>query len=169
MEEFPKKENKKEVNITLKEKLLNGEISFGFLKDRLLENDQVDLERTASLKNLELLSQLELVGYVKENPEIIEEYYRFLSFTEFHVAQNFIKNNESLSYFENALLHAKKGKSDEAWVAYIEGTLLYLKGQPVPEELITKTIVSGNDLILNNFNNGLKERGIPSYLEDYLG
>lgn len=167
MENLPKKEIRNETYNSLKNDLLSNKLSFESFINKLLEIDQSDPGRTASLENLKLLNDPEIVDFIKEKPEIFDVYYRFLSFTEFHVAQINAENGDCLKYFTDALAHAKDGHGDEAWIAYIEGTLLYMRGQSIPEDIIEKTIVLGNDRILRNFNKGLQERGVPSYLEDY--
>ena len=118
-------------------------------------------------ENLEFLNDPQVIEYIEKNPSEAQDYFSFLSFTEFHVAQNLAGSNESIKHFESALFHAKKTEIDEDWLAYIEGTILYLHNKSIPDEIIEKTSVSGNDRILRNFNHGLKERGSSSYLEDY--
>jgi hypothetical protein len=165
MEKFPKKIDN--TYDSLKYELIDGSISFGDLKSKLLEKDQSDLSRTASVENLEFLNDPQIIKYIEKNPTAIQGYYSFLNFTEFHVAQNIGSGSEAIKYFESALLHAKKGETDIDWIAYVEGTILYLHDKNIPEEIIEKTSVSGNDRILRNLNSGLRDRGSSSYLEDY--
>jgi hypothetical protein len=49
----------------------------------------------------------------------------------------------------------------------VEGTLMYIDGKEIPEEIQAKVDEQRNADILRNFNAGLKERGVPSYWEDY--
>jgi hypothetical protein len=154
---------------TLKQKLFSGSISLEETKNLLMEWDQETYSRDASDENLKFLNDPKITEYINQNPEEKEGYHNFLSFTEFHVAQRLTSSNptEAIEHFKKALENAQMDQSDESWVAYIQGSILYLEGKEIPEELIKKAEQSTNAQILRNFNKGLKERGSPSYMDDY--
>lgn len=170
MEKFPtSNEDKKNKYDSLKGDLFNGSISLEEARDKLMEWDQLTSSRDASDENLVFLRDPQIVEYINQHPEAQDKYHGFLSFTEFHVAQRIASNNpvEAIEHFRKALESAKVDKSNDSWAAYVEGSLLYLEGKEIPEELIRKVESSRNAQILRNFNAGLKERGAPSYVEDY--
>ncbi|MFW5853398.1 MAG: hypothetical protein ACOCU8_02095 [Patescibacteria group bacterium] len=155
---------------SLKEKLFSDSISLEEVRDRLMEWDQATSARDASDENLVFLLDPQIVEYINQHPEAREWYHRFLSFTEFHVAQRLASNNQTdkaIKHFRKALENAQINQLDEGWAAYVEGSLLYMEGKEIPEELIEKAESSRNAQILRNLNEGLKERGTPSYVEDY--
>ncbi len=155
----------------LKSGLLDGSLSLEKVRDRLVELDQATPTRDAADENLQFLKDPQIVDYVNQHPDATEGYNHFLSFTEFHVAQRLTLDNpiEAISYFKMALEDARATQSDsESWSAYVKGTLLYMEGKEIPEELIAKAEQSKNAQILRSFNRGLKLRGFPSYLEDYI-
>ncbi len=151
----------------LKRSLLDGSISLEEIRDRLLEIDQADLSREGSEGNLVFLYDKEIVAYIDDHPEHKDRYQSFLSFTEFHVAQREATENpkKAIEHFKKAL---ENSQGQEAWEAYIQGTLLYIQGEQIPEELIEKVDQSKNARVLKNLNAGLKQRGFPSYSEDYF-
>jgi hypothetical protein len=154
----------------LKNGLLDGSLSLEKVRNKLVELDQATPTRDAADKNLQFLKDPQIVEYINQHPEMTEGYNRFLSFTEFHVAQRLTLDNpiEAINHFKMALENARVTQSDgESWASYIQGTLLYMEGKEIPEELIAKAEQSKNAQILKNFNKGLKARGFPSYLEDY--
>lgn len=161
-----KSSEKKDKYILLKEGLLNKTISLEEAKDRLLGWDQFSPFREDSENNLKFLLDPDIIGYINQNPETKEYYNRFLSFTEFHVAQRLAMDNEpkAIDHFKKALEIAKTGDS---WSAYIEGVLFYLEGKRIPEELIARVELPKNMLILEKLNAGLKKRGSPLYSVDY--
>lgn len=161
--------NQDEIYKSLKNDLLSGNILFEQVRNKLLELDQETLSRDAAETNLIFLRDPEIVEYISQNPEVYEIYNRFFGFTEFHIAQRLaIENNgSSLIHFQNALECANQDTSRDSWRAYVEGTLLYMQGKEIPEDLILKVEEERNAEILRNFNKGLKERGIPLYKEDY--
>lgn len=169
MKEFPiKNEGAKNKYESLKEGLFTGSVSLEDVRDRLMEWDQSTSSRDASDKNLLFLRDPQIVAYIAQHPEAQEVYHAFLSFTEFHVAQRIVSDNptEAAAHFRKALESARMDQSDESWAAYVEGTLLYMEGKEIPDDLIAKAESSRNAQILKNFNTGL-ERGTPSYIEDY--
>jgi len=169
--ESHKHNNDEERRLTLlKKKLLDGQLSLEKFRKILLERDQSSLLRDASLENLKLLTDPEIVQFLDEHLESREEYYRFLSLTEVHVAQVLFqreKSEKAFSHFEQAFLHAKKAKMDDGWIAYLEGILTYLQGKEIPKDILERVTEPRNKEILIHFNEGLKKRGRPSYLEDY--
>ena len=170
MESFRKKKHNEEKVPSLKNRLLNGQISLEEFRDILFKRDQSDLTRKASLENLRILTDPEVVQFLQRNLEDKREYYRFLSLTEVHIAQILYQRgeeDEGFSHFNRALSYAREAKMDESWVAYLEGTLAYLEGKEIPKEVIEKVTEPRNKEILIHFNEGLKERGRPSYFEDY--
>lgn len=170
MEKFPpNNEGEKNQYDSLKEGLFNGSVSLEEVRDKLMEWDQSTPSRDASDENLKFLRDPQVVQYISQHPEAQEGYHGFLSFTEFHVAQRIAASNptEAIEHFRKALESARVDQSDDSWAAYVEGSLLYMEGKEIPEDLIGKAESSRNAQILRNFNAGLKERGAPSYMEDY--
>jgi hypothetical protein len=164
-EKIPDGDNKYE---SLKKGLLDGTISLLSLRDKLIEFDQLTPGRDASPENLKFLYDPEIIKFIKD-AGAVEGYSRLLSFTEFHVAQRKAEKNaeEAIAHFQKALESAQVDKTEGSWVAYVEGTLLYMQGKEIPEELILKVSNDKNISILKKFNKGLKQRGYPSYKEDY--
>lgn len=160
-------EQLKDIYINLKSDLLNGKSTFNDVRNKLFELDQETKSRDAAKENLNFLYDSEVVNFVNSNPDYVAGYESFLSLTEFHVAQELAIENEddSLDYFKKALKNSK----NDSWSAYIEGTILYMEGKMIPENIIRKAEIIGerNAQILRNFNLGLGERGHPSYVEDY--
>lgn len=169
MEKFPiNNEHGRDRYDSLKEDLFSDSISFEEARDKLMGWDQATPSRDASDENLVFLHDPKIVEYINQHPEVRERYHSFLSFTEFHVAQRLADSNptEATDHFRKALESANEDQSDDSWASYVEGTLLYMEGKEIPEELIAKAEQSRNAEILRNFNAGLKERGAPSYMED---
>lgn len=163
--------NKFENNIYsyLKRKFLNGELNFLEVRDKLLELDQENLDREGSDKNLDFLRDPEIFNLFSESKESLSVYHRFLSFTEFHIGQRLAmrKIEDAISHFKESFKNAILGESDESWCSYIEGNILYMEGNQIPDSLIEKVKEEQNKNILINFNKGLKERGFPDYELDY--
>ncbi len=153
-----------------KKSLLSGSLSFDELIDKLFALDQSTPARDASENNLRLMKDPEVVDWVNSHPEILDSYYVFLSLTEFHVGQRLAVagSDETLDHFKEALRFASFDSGGESWAAYVEGTILYMQAEQIPEALIIKAEQEGrNGQILRNFNKGLAKRGFASYLEDY--
>ncbi len=72
----------------------------------------------------------------------------------------------ALPYFKSALNSAEKGYS-EKWKNYVFGTVTYLEGREIPENIINGSNMGNNAEILRNFNKQLKRRGGPDYKNDY--
>lgn len=162
----------------LKIHLLDGDISFEDVRKELMEMDQSTNMHDASEDNLVFLEDPDIVKYFSSQSEEVVSYYNStLSFARFHVAQRriLIDDNaeEGLRLFKKSL----ENRTDNSFTAYIQGTVLYLEGKEIPEELILKAEIKDfkegtpntqrNMTILRNFNRGLKERGNISYKEDY--
>lgn len=166
-----KMEEEKEQNIyqDLKKNLLNGEISFLDLRDKLVEMDQATTSHDAATTNLNFLKDPEVNKLVQEHPEIIDGYNRLLSFTEFHIAQSLAISDDvtAIDHLNEALKSALES-GDESWTAYVKGTQLYLSGEKIPNEIIDQVTSENNKKILLNFNVGLDQRGVPSYGQDYF-
>ncbi len=154
---------------SLKQKLLNGTVSVEAACETLFEWDQSSPSREAAEQNLAFLKAPEVVKYLTQHPEEEGPYHTLLSLTEFHVGQELAATDptQAIEHFENALISARADKTNESWAAYVEGTLLYLKNEEIPDELIVKVEEPRNRQVLENFNAGLKVRGTPSYFEDY--
>lgn len=151
----------------LKSDILNGSLSFEKVQEKLFNLDQSTPSRDASEENLKFLRDPQIVEYAKQHPEIFGGYQNFLSLTEFHVAQNLALNDsaEAIEHFRKALESSLVESSDQ-WTAYIKGTLLYIEGKEIPEEIIARAGQSRNAQVMRNFNSGLRKRGRPSYKED---
>jgi hypothetical protein len=163
------RENVENKYVSLKEALLNGSVSIDEVRKNLMVLDQSTTTRDASEENLNFMLDPDIMDYVAKHPETSSVYHDFLSFTEFHVAQRYALDSspEATDHFRKALENAQISKAHKSWAAYVESTLLYIQGQEIPEELILKAELPRNMQILKNFNMGLKERGAPSYKEDY--
>ena len=166
-------ENQKDEYLILKENFLSGKKSLKEVRDFLLQKDQETADRKGSIKNLEFLKDRDIVNYFLEKAEHQEKdaYYRFLSFTEFHVAQIELLNGnvdtgkehvlQAISCYDNV-----SEVIDEQWVPYMQATLSYLNGELIEDDIIES--VRGNNIqILKKLNQALKERGFPDYKEDY--
>lgn len=169
MEKIPENISPKDQEYDLlKQEILNGKVSLEEVRDKLIEFDQSSPSRDASESNLKFLLDRSIVDYVHEHPEVLDGYNRLLSFTEFHVAQRLsaVEPIEAIRHFEEAVRVAQKG-GDESWISYVQGSLLYMQNQEIPENIIAKVQIPRNAEILRNLNSGLRERGVPSYMEDY--
>lgn len=158
--------------LRVKNDLLSGALSVYDFRDKLLELDQSDISRIKSINNLEILKDPEVVDFVfsKNDQEIERSYKRFLGFTEFHVGQIELnnKNDNGVVHIKEALKLAEESDGDDGWINYLKGTIFYLNGQEIPEEILEGVKDSNNNYkILKSFNSGLKERGYPEYLVDY--
>ncbi len=154
----------------LKGKLLDGEISFDIVHEKLMEFDQAVPTRDAADQNIKFLYDPEITQYIQEHPEAMASYKDILGFTEFHVAQRLAvagSIEEAVGHFKKSLENANKDNS--AWRAYVEGSILYGEGKGIPENIIEAAggLSQRNADILRHFNEGLSARGGPSYLEDY--
>jgi len=170
IERYKNKENSKEdIYHSLKKDFINGQITFLEVRDRLLELDQNTLDRENSDKNLDFLNDPEILNLVSQSKENLTGYYRFLSFTEFHVGQRLAmgKIEDASLHFRESLKNARLGESDESWCSYVEGTIIYIEGNQIPEDVIEKVKEEPNKNILVRLNKGLKERGFPDYKLDY--
>lgn len=104
--------------------------------------------------------------------EIEKEYWNKLSLELFHLGQTEAiknQNTQAKEYFLEAQEAAKKG-IDDAWLAYIEGTLFYLENNITGIKQTINRIADkfpANIRILQSFIKGLKERGYPNYEKDY--
>jgi hypothetical protein len=166
------KENREMPYLKIKEDLLSGALSIYDFRDQLIELDQSDSSRVKSINNLELLRDPEVVAFIfsKNDQEIERSYKRFLGFTEFHVGQIELtnKNNNGALHIKEALKLAEETNGDDRWINYLKGTVCYLNGQKIPEEILEMVKDSNNNhKILESFNSGLKKRGYPDYSIDY--
>ena len=161
----------------LKQKLLSGELSLLDFRNKLIDLDQSTLDRKYSLQNLELLSDPEVISFIKEQEEKIQKrYYNFLSFTEFHVGQYFACENQdeekTLEHFKKSLEAFEKGEVDEdyrqEWGIYVNGTIAYFeKDMGALRESVRLLGEKKNAQVLSRLLQGLEKRGEPNYLEDY--
>lgn len=165
-EQYINQESQENPYISLKKKLLRKEISLIEIRNQLLKMDQKTPTHEAAESNLEFLKDPDIVEFVNSQPDALDNYKRFLSFTEFHIAQLHASENntDALGHFRSAL----DSSLDQNWSAYIQGTILYIQGKEIPEELILGTENEKNIQVLRNLNAGLKSRGNPSYREDYM-
>lgn len=164
--EKPPQRNENNIILDIKNKLLKNEINFLEFKNQLLQIDQSTPDRVNAIKVLDILYDKDVVDLINKNEEIIEKYESFLSFIEFHVAQVKLHKNENnyAQNLENALRFAK----NEPWKNYILGTILYLEGKIIPEDILEKSKdLEKNYIILKRFNDRLLERGSSDYISDY--
>jgi hypothetical protein len=135
-----------------------------------MQLDQSTPTRDAAIDNLTFLRDEDIVAHIDtQHTDIRDAYHKFFSFTAFHVGQSLAlkQDTEALSYFQQALTEAQKGNFGSSWISYVEGTILYLQGKNISEDLIGKVTESRNAEILRNFNEGLEDRGTLKYIEDY--
>lgn len=159
--------------IALKKKVLDGSITLESARDELLLADQASATHEAARNNLEFLEDEEIKQYVfLQSIGVQEGYFKFLGFTEWHVAQNDMFENkieEGLDYFKKSLEHSLEGNAEEEWVWYGRGTIAYLekdaKGVKVAIEHLPAS--NKNKPILEKMLKGLEERGEPDYKIDY--
>lgn len=160
----------KESHSSLKEQLLHNNISFLAARDVLMQLDQSTPTRDASIDNLNFLMDEDIVAYIDKHVDVQDAYHKFVSLTAFHVGQSLAlkQDTDALLYFQQSLTEAQKGNFGSSWIAYVEGTILYLQDKNIQEELIGKVTESRNAEILRNFNEGLVNRGDSQYKEDYM-
>ncbi len=155
----------------LKQMLIDKKINFENVRDKLLELDQNDIYRTTSESNLDFLLDPEVIKYVESSSDSDKNiYHNFLSLTEFHVGQRVVEDSKevAINHFKNALSSYEKCNEQScSWSNYIKGTICYLEGNKIDEEIIYSIDEFANASILENLNHGLKTRGYPSYMEDY--
>lgn len=156
----------------LKQELLSGKLSPKDFLAVLMDLDQSEPSRLASIKNVELLTKPEIEAIFLDS-EMESRYYSDLGFAYFHKAQIAeFEDKNGLSDFENALemtLRASKiedEQTDDDWTRYIKATIAYLENNL---NGLREIIQPGdlNESLLRNMVKGLETRGAPSYLEDY--
>ncbi len=157
--------------LKIKNDLLSGILSIHDFRGKLLELDQSDCSRVRSINNLEILKDREVINFIfsKNDKETEDSYKKFLSFTEFHVGQIELinKNNNGIIHIKEALKLAEES-DDDRWISYLKGTVFYLEGKEISEEILDSVKdLDNNYKILKSFNAGLRERGYPDYSIDY--
>ncbi len=157
--------------LKIKNDLLSGILSIHDFRGKLLELDQSDCSRVRSINNLEILKDREVINFIfsKNDKETEDSYKKFLSFTEFHVGQIELinKNNNGIIHIKEALKLAEES-DDDRWISYLKGTVFYLEGKEISEEILDSVKdLDNNYKILKSFNVGLRERGSPDYSIDY--
>jgi hypothetical protein len=148
--------------------LLANKLSAEDFLDQVLALDQADPERKSALISAELLSRPDIIA-VFQDPEDRAEFYRVRSLTYFHKAQIRCSKGEvnAKDDFGRALKDAETVEPvDAEWVNYIAATIAYLDNDlPRLKQLAeTETL---NKSLVQNFVQGLEERGGPDYLVDY--
>lgn len=156
--------------------LISGRITPDEFLDKVLELDQADPLRSAAHGNAALLEQ-EQVKAKFVGSELEEKYYNLLSFSRFHAGQIEAakgSNDSALEHFRGALAASEKVKWEgfDTWGMYVRGTIAYLSSKTDVLRLIVKNFnvpeeEVRNREILQNFLQGLEERGSPDYFADY--
>lgn len=169
MDNFEAPKSKENIYSSLKQGLLSGARSLEQVRNELVDMDQRTSLHEAAILNLEFLRDIEVVEFVFSHPESREGYERLLSLTEFHVAQRqAIEGNPgAVGHFQAALEASLSVTGNGAWTAYVKGTILYMQGGTIPENIIAEVVDEKNVQVLKNLNDGLQHRGHPSYKEDY--
>jgi hypothetical protein len=172
MEQYPQQEKMYVDYKELKSKVLNKEIDFKVVIDLLFKADQSTSSREALYDNEQFLTDEEIIKYIEDqDKEIQNGYYRILSLSHFHVAQNeVVKGNadEGLEKFRESLVCELKRLSHPDNIAYKRGSIAYLeKDIATLEDSIDRLEEGRNKEILVNMLEGLKTRGYPDYLADY--
>ncbi len=161
----------KEEYADLKRRYLGGLINFCEVKERLYELDQADIYKAVAELNLEFLYDKDIITFVSSrNDQDKEEYNNILSLTEFHVGQKLVADYQEIAveHFRKALESSLLCPCNIDWSNYLTGTITYLEGERIDEYLIDSIEDSNNANTLRNFNNGIRSRGYPSYMEDYI-
>lgn len=152
----------------LAQALTSEEVSPDDFLDKVLELDQSDPERKSSLVASEILSRPEIVEMF-EGIEECTKFYSIRSLTFFHKAQIRLSNGDMdvKGDLHNALNDSiKVGHQDEDWANYIRATIAYLDSDLDSLREFSRNLHLNRSLV-QNFVNGLLERGHPNYLEDY--
>lgn len=151
----------------LRVQLLSGLLSREDFLTALMDLDQAEPSRAASIKNVDLLTQPEIQAFFLGS-EAESSYCFNLGFAYFHKAQiSEFENGQGLSDFKNSLeMTLKSGEREDDWVRYIKATIAYLENN---SDSLKELIQPGdaNELLLRNMVKGLETRGAPSYFEDY--
>lgn len=152
----------------LRENVVSGTATIEQVRDALVA---IDKERTGAYspeENLAFLQDETVKNTFLEDEGSIEKYNQLLSLTQFQCGQEYaLKESPQAFEFLNDALDTAQKFSNPAWAAYLQGTILYLLGKQIPEQIIATTKGS-NRIILAKFNEGLAQRGnIPLYKQDY--
>ncbi|MEN9647745.1 MAG: hypothetical protein RLY57_549 [Candidatus Parcubacteria bacterium] len=155
----------------LKNQVLSKEILPEDFLEKVRDLDQSTPSRDQAFENLKLLTDSN-VREIFEDSDEKASYYAILSLTQFHIGQIYAESNsgDTLTYFEAALTSAKEvdWEGYEQDVFYIEGTVAYLNSDIQKlKEMFLQMKEGRNKIILGNFIQGLKERGVPNYYSDY--
>jgi hypothetical protein len=159
--------------VELKRSLLNGSKDVGSVRLELLKADQSSHTHEAAIDNLKFLEDEDIKSFISMQPsETQESYYKFLGFTQWHVAQDEMfkdKNEDGLQNFKKSLENSVRGNAEEAWILYGKGTIAYLeKNNEDLKNCIDRMPDGGkNKIILQTMLNGLEDRGEPDYKIDY--
>lgn len=169
MEKLPTPPNENPTSLEkLSKALTSGELSPDSFLDKVLELDQADPERKSSLVAADVLSQSEIVAMFDNSDERVK-FYSIRSLTFFHKAQiRLSQGDEDVGDdFNKALADSiEVGPQDEDWANYIRATIAYLENDLSSLKELSKKI-NLNKSLVQNFVEGLEERGYPEYLTDY--
>lgn len=168
MEKVPAPLSQEQQIASLGSKLSSGEIKPEIFLDRVLELDQSDPGRESSVSAADLLSDPRIAGIFTES-EQQKGFYSIRSLTYFHRAQIRLSKEEAgaIEDLQRALEDSQTvGVESEDWSNYIRATIAYLNS-----DMDTLTALAGqvtlNKSLIQNFVEGLQERGHPDYLTDY--
>ena len=154
----------------LKQQFLNGELSPDAFLQTLMDLDQSEPTRAASIENVNLLEN-PLVADKCIGTEHQSEFYDYLGFFYFHQAQIFESEGISgLHDFKQALTYSQLSEiiddNTADWQRYIGATVAYLQNNlSFLRSFYNDT--DTNAALVRNFIRGLETRGVPNYLEDY--
>lgn len=161
----------------LKDSLLSGSISAQDFLKSVLDIDQSTIERENCFENLKLLENPDVVTFIQaQSPEDIQKYYRLLSLTTFHVAQNLALSTESpnieeiIDYVQQSIKYEDLGTAFPGNQAYHRATLAYFQSNIPDLEKYTTEYAKYDDWnipILENMKKGLITRRGPNYVEYY--
>ena len=150
-------------------RLLSGEIDQKTFLKATFELDQSDPGRKSSIRAADILIRSEVSNlFVGTDDEI--DFYNIRSITFFHKAQISLSEGQTEVFkdLEQALTDANQtGEDFRDWINYVQATIAYLKNDIEELEAFAENIHSNRELV-QNFVNGLKERGFPNYVSDYL-
>jgi hypothetical protein len=152
----------------LTRRLLSEEMDRADFLVAVLALDQADPERKSSVLASELLMKPEIsVRFVGTDEEVT--FYSVRSLSLFHRVQIQIAegHSEVMDDLQQVLSDSEQiGEDDMDWTNYVRATIAYLNNDS--EELLRLVnVVRLNKELVQNFIDGLAERGHPDYLVDY--
>jgi hypothetical protein len=173
MENFKQEKNISVDYKKLKTDLLSGASSPKEIHLKLLNADQSTPTHEAASENVSFLEDEEIKNFIHtQSREIQETYFRFLGFSQWHIAQNLMfedKEQEGLELFKKSVANSISGNAEDQWIAYGQGTIAYLESDIVAlrSALAVETILPKNKVILERMLARLEKGEKQDYKLDY--